>query len=154
MDVWLWLLDLVKSLWGPLHTQAKGHDHEMVRPLPTIHRPYHRCSKSHFGYWWALKYSVKWKWTMLRDHCIFYWWEKRGNPISPVTCLHCLSFSLFFFIKFYIGEKGKEGMMDHLKRRGMILVALALYWYLHMIVQHVLDMQALALNGGWKNALI
>ena len=44
--------------------------------------------------------------------------------------------------------------MDHLERRGMILVALALYWCLHMIVQHVLDMQALAPNGQWENALI
>ena len=45
-------------------------------------------------------------------------------------------------------------MMDHLERRGRILVALALYWCLHMIMQHVLDMQALALNKEWKNALI
>ena len=45
-------------------------------------------------------------------------------------------------------------MMDHIERRGRILVALALYWCLHMIVQHVLDMQALALNGEWENALI
>ena len=45
-------------------------------------------------------------------------------------------------------------MMDHLERRGSILVALALYWCLHMIVQHVLDMQALALNGGWEDAMI
>ena len=44
-------------------------------------------------------------------------------------------------------------MMDHIERRR-ILVALALYWCLHMIVQYVLDMQALALNGEWKNALI
>ena len=45
-------------------------------------------------------------------------------------------------------------MMDHIERRGRILVALALYWCLHMIVQHVLDMQALTLNGKWENALI
>ena len=44
--------------------------------------------------------------------------------------------------------------MDLTERRERILVALALYWYLHMIVQHVLDMQALALNGEWENALI
>ena len=44
--------------------------------------------------------------------------------------------------------------MDHIERRGRILVALASYWCLHMIVQHVLDMQALALNGEWENALI
>jgi hypothetical protein len=49
----------------------------------------------------------------------------------------------------------KKSMMDHIERRGRILVALALlYWCLHMIVQHVLDMQALALNGEWENILI
>ena len=45
-------------------------------------------------------------------------------------------------------------MMDHIERRGRILVALALYWCLHMIVQHMLDMQALTLNGKWENVLI
>jgi len=43
--------------------------------------------------------------------------------------------------------EGKKSMMDHIERRGRILVALALYWCLHTIVQHMLDMQALALNG-------
>ena len=43
--------------------------------------------------------------------------------------------------------------MDQLERRGRILVALALYWDLYMIVQHVLDMQAFALNEEWENAL-
>jgi hypothetical protein len=50
--------------------------------------------------------------------------------------------------------EGKESMMDHIERRGMILVALALYWCLHVIMQHVFDMQALALNGEWENAMI
>ena len=45
-------------------------------------------------------------------------------------------------------------MMDHIERRGTILDALVVYWCLHMIVQHVLDMQALALNGEWENAMI
>ena len=45
-------------------------------------------------------------------------------------------------------------MMNHLERRERILVALALYWCLHMIVQHVFDMQALIINEEWKNALI
>jgi hypothetical protein len=40
-------------------------------------------------------------------------------------------------------------MVDHIKKRKRILVALALYWYLHMIMEHMLDMQALALNGEW-----
>ena len=35
-----------------------------------------------------------------------------------------------------------------------LLVALVLYGCLHMIVQHVLDMQALAFTGEWGNALI
>ena len=45
-------------------------------------------------------------------------------------------------------------MMDHLERRGRILVALTLHWCLHMIMQHVLDMQTLTLNEEWKIALI
>ena len=45
-------------------------------------------------------------------------------------------------------------MMDHLERRGRILVALTLSWCLHMIMQRVFDMQALAFNGRWENALI
>jgi hypothetical protein len=45
-------------------------------------------------------------------------------------------------------------MMDHLERRGRILVALALLWCLHMIMQHVFHMQALSLNRQWENALI
>ena len=44
--------------------------------------------------------------------------------------------------------------MDPLERRGRILIALALYWCLHMIVQHVLDMQIWALNEEWGNAMI
>ena len=76
----------------------------------------------------------------------------RGSPISLVTCLHSFFFSFFF--EFYIGEEGKKSMMDCIERRGRILVALALYWCLHMIVQHVLDMHALALNREWENALI
>ena len=44
--------------------------------------------------------------------------------------------------------------MDHIERRGRILVALPLNWYLHMIVQHMFDMQTLALNTKWENALV
>jgi hypothetical protein len=44
-------------------------------------------------------------------------------------------------------------MMDNLERRGRIIVALALYWCLHMIVQHVLDMQTLTLNGNGRMLL-
>ena len=43
--------------------------------------------------------------------------------------------------------------MDYLKRIGRILDASALYWCLHMIVRHVLNMQALTLNGEWKSAM-
>jgi hypothetical protein len=31
---------------------------------------------------------------------------------------------------------------------------LALYWCLYVIVQHIFDMQALALNEEWEDALI
>jgi hypothetical protein len=44
--------------------------------------------------------------------------------------------------------------MDRLERRVRIIVALALTWCLYMIVQHVLDIQAFALNEEWENVLI
>jgi hypothetical protein len=44
--------------------------------------------------------------------------------------------------------------MDHLERRGRILIALASNWCLHIIVQHVLDMHVWALNEEWRNAMI
>jgi hypothetical protein len=85
---------------------------------------------------------------MLRDYGIFYWWEKRGIPTSLVTHLHSPYFHSRFV--FYISEEGKKSTMDHLERKGRILVALALYWCLYMIVQHVLDMQALASHNTFK----
>jgi hypothetical protein len=47
-----------------------------------------------------------------------------------------------------------KSMMDHLERRERMFIALILYWCLHMIMQHVLGMQSLVLNGEWGNALI
>ena len=70
--------------------------------------------------------------------------EKEGQPYLT---RYISSFSIFYSLfEFYIGVEGKKNMMDHIDRRGSILVALALYWFLHMTVQHVLDMQALTLN--------
>ena len=80
--------------------------------------------------------------------------EKRGNPTSLVLYIYIHSLFFHSLFEFYIGEERKESMMDHIERRGRILVAFALHWCLHMIVQHVLHMQALALNGEWENALI
>ena len=61
-----------------------------------------------------------------------------GQPY-PTRCI-----SSFFFIhyicEFYIDEEGKKNMIDYLEKRGRILVTLALYWCLHMNVQHVLHM--------------
>ena len=71
---------------------------------------------------------------------------QRGNPTSLVRCLH-FYFYFHSLVEFYIGEEGNESIIDHLERRRRIFVALALYWCLHMIVQHVLDMQTWALNG-------
>ena len=44
--------------------------------------------------------------------------------------------------------------MDHIEEKGWILVALDLYWCLYMIMQHVLDVQALTLNEEWRNVMI
>lgn len=77
--------------------------------------------------------------------------KERGNPTSFVIYSHSFFHSRF---EFYIGEEGENSKMNHLERRPMILVALALPWCLHMIMQHVLNMQALAFNGQWDDALI
>jgi hypothetical protein len=78
---------------------------------------------------------------------------EKGATLPHSLCISIFSLFLLFF-EFYIGEEGKKSMMEHLERRGSILAALDIYWCLHMIVQHVLDMQALALNVQWENALI
>ena len=50
--------------------------------------------------------------------------EIKGQPY--LTCYTSL-FSLFSLsFVFYIGEEGKKSMMDHLGRRGRILVALSI----------------------------
>ena len=41
-------------------------------------------------------------------------------------------------------------MMDHIEMTLMVIIVLTLCWYLQMIVQHMIDMQALALNGEWE----
>ena len=80
---------------------------------------------------------------------------EKGATLPYSLCIpSSFVFPFHSFLEFYIGEEGKKRMMDPLERIGRILVALDLYWCLHMIVQHVLDMQALALNGQWGNALI
>ena len=61
---------------------------------------------------------------------------------------------IVILFSFTLVRKERKAWGDHLERRGRTLVALALYWYFHMIVQHVLDMQALARNEEWENALI
>ena len=80
--------------------------------------------------------------------------EKRGNLTSLIIYF---PFFHFFFFEFYIGEKERRARCIILKARiitrndscciGFILC-------LHMIRQHVLHMQALALNGEWKNTFI
>ena len=78
-----------------------------------------------------------------------------GNKGQPYLTSYICSFSIFLtiFLSFTLVKEGNESMMDHLERRR-ILVALASYWCLHMIMQHVFDMQTLALNEEWKTALI
>jgi hypothetical protein len=62
---------------------------------------------------------------------------------------------IFIYIKQIVHWQGrKNNTMDHLERRGWVLVVLALNRCLHLIVKLVLDMHALAINGEWENAMI
>jgi hypothetical protein len=65
---------------------------------------------------------------------------KRGSP-SYLTN-HISLFSFFTFFLSFTSMRKEESMMNHIDKRGRSIVALALYWCLHMIMQHVLDMQA------------
>ena len=57
---------------GPLCTQAKGCDHENLRALENHLKAMLWEIESQVCNWWALKPSVKWTWTMLRDCNIVY----------------------------------------------------------------------------------
>ena len=78
------------------------------------------------------------------DYCC---WEKKGNPYPypKPSLVTCFVFSLIFtsFFRFYISEEGKENMMDPIERKDMSLVALALYWCLHALMDNIA-------NKGWK----
>ena len=108
-----------EEYFGPLHIQTKGHDY-------VIQKPHHRCWDSYFVLSEALKHSVKWECTMLREHCIFHWWER--GVILPHS-LHIFILFFHLFLEFYMGEEGKKRMMIYHERRR-ILLALALYWCL------------------------
>jgi hypothetical protein len=87
----------VSPIMPPLHTQAEGRDHVIYGESPRLSHPKGcGCWDSRFVWSRALKDSVKWERTMLRDHCIFCWWKKRGNSIALVIYFHFFfSFSLF-----------------------------------------------------------
>ena len=57
--------------------------------------------------------------------------EKERQPYL-ICYISSFSFFLLSFV-FYIDEGGKKSAMDHLERRGGVLVVLALYWYLHIL---------------------
>ena len=60
-----------------------------------------------------------------------------GKEGQPRFTSYMSSFVLLFitlFFSFILVKKEKESMMDHFERRWWILIALALYWCLHMIV--------------------
>ena len=58
--------------FGPLHTQAKSRDHEMVRAFDYHPKAVLWVLAIHFVWGWVLKHSVKCEWTILRNRCIFY----------------------------------------------------------------------------------
>ena len=55
-----------------LYTQTKSRDHENLKALENHAKPVVCEIRVHFCNWWALKLSVKWKWTMLRDCNMLY----------------------------------------------------------------------------------
>ena len=72
---------------------------------------------------------------MLRDHCIFYWWEMRGIPTLMVR----KEIRAWWIILREVGW-----FLLHWLNSGVSI------W----LCRHVLDKQALVDNGDWKNALI
>jgi hypothetical protein len=50
---------LARHVWGPLRTQAKSHDHEIVRAQKKCPRPSQNTSKNHVVWSHAPKCSVK-----------------------------------------------------------------------------------------------
>ena len=76
---------------------------------------------------------------------------KEGQP-----CLTSYISSFFFFFNYVFldlhlrGRKGEHIGGIILREEGGFLLLWLLYWCLHMIVQHVLDMQVSAPNGELK----
>jgi hypothetical protein len=82
-------------------------------------------------------FDVRWMRCMLvymiffspksQDHDNLKTLGTRGNPTLLVASFYLLLFLilLFLLLKFYIGEERNESIVDHLERRGRILVALA-----------------------------
>lgn len=75
---------------------------------------------------------------MLRDHGIFYWWEKRGNQTSLVAYPQSISFHYLLCFTLVRKDSCCIGFLSVLTH----------------IVQLVLDMQALATYEGRETALI
>ena len=71
-----------------------------------------------------------------------------GGNIGPALphLLHAFHF-FHSLLEFYIGQDGNNRAMEHIERKGRVLVALPSYWCLHMVVQYKLGVQELAFNG-------
>ena len=76
-----------------------------------------------------------------------------GEKGQPCLIRYISSSSIFSKKNLYWQERKWEHDGSSQEKREN-LVVFALYWCLHMIVQHVVDMHVLALNGEWKTAMI
>jgi hypothetical protein len=141
------LFKIGNTYLGPLYTRDKGHNLEMLGNASLSSKGRTICVGKAILCRDMLS-NILWNengpcWGTIA----YFIGGKEGQP-SLITYVHSFSFHIFF--GFYIGEEEKKSMMDLLERRRRNFVALTLYWWLHMIVHHVLDMQTLALNGEWK----
>ena len=65
---WKQVFVMKLGIEGPLlHTHHKPWPWKIYGALNIIQRPYRGNTEIQYFSWWALKLSVEWKWTMLRD---------------------------------------------------------------------------------------
>jgi hypothetical protein len=72
-----------------MYLRAMATSHMSQEPWPCngedfwlIQRPYHGCWETRIMWSRALKHSVKWKWTILQDHIVYFVGGKREDLVQ------------------------------------------------------------------------